>query len=58
MVVATKVEDQAARDRAQALARAIDKPVLAISSATGAGLRELTLAVWSMLTSLPRSVQV
>ncbi len=53
MVVATKIEDQAGKARAQALATAIGHPVLAISSATGAGLRDLTLAVWSMLSQLP-----
>jgi GTP-binding protein len=53
LVVATKVEDDAGRERAQALATAIGQPVLPISSATGAGLKELVLAVWSMLSSLP-----
>jgi GTP-binding protein len=53
LVVATKVEDDAAKARAQALATAIGEPVLAISSATGAGLRELAAAVWSMLSRLP-----
>lgn len=55
LVVATKVEDEAGRTRAQALASAIGQPVLAISSVTGAGLRELVLATWSMLSRLPRS---
>jgi GTP-binding protein len=55
LVVATKVEDDAARARAQALAGAIDAPVVPISSATGAGLQELVLAVWSMLSGLPRA---
>ncbi len=54
LVVATKVEDDAARARAQALATAIGQPVLAISSATGAGLKELLAAVWSMLSTLRR----
>ncbi|MBX3462387.1 MAG: GTPase ObgE [Planctomycetes bacterium] len=54
LVVATKVEDEAAGERAQALATAIGAPVLQVSSATGAGLRELVLAVWSMLSALPR----
>ncbi|MFY9344165.1 MAG: GTPase ObgE [Planctomycetota bacterium] len=54
LVVATKVEDDAARDRAKALATAIGQPVLPISSAAGQGLRELTLAVWSMLSDLRR----
>ncbi|MBL8755591.1 MAG: GTPase ObgE [Planctomycetes bacterium] len=54
LVVATKVEDEAGRSRAKALATAIGQPVLAISSATGAGLRELVAAIWSMLSALPR----
>ncbi len=58
LVVATKVEDEAGRQRAQALAQAVGLSVLPISSATGAGLRELTLAVWSMLTALPRTIGV
>jgi GTP-binding protein len=53
LVVATKVEDDAGRERAQALATAIGQPVLAISSGTGAGLRELVSAVWSVLSQLP-----
>ena len=55
IVVATKVEDDAARARAQALASAIGQPVLPISSATGAGLDGMVLAIWSMLSSLPAS---
>jgi GTP-binding protein len=55
LVVATKVEDDAARTRAQDLATAIGQPVLAISSATGQGLRELVHAVWSMLVDLRRA---
>lgn len=55
LVVATKVEDEAGRERAQALASATGQPVLAISSATGSGLRELVLATWSMLSRLPRA---
>lgn len=55
LVVATKVEDEAGRQRAQALATASGQPVLAISSATGDGLRELVLAVWTMLSQLPRA---
>lgn len=58
LVVATKVEDDAAKERAQALATAIGVPVLPISSATGTGLRELRLAVWSMLQRLPRTNSV
>jgi GTPase len=53
MVVATKVEDEAGTARARALATAIGQPVLAISSATGDGLKQLVLAVWSMLSTLP-----
>ena len=55
IVVATKVEDDDCRARAQALATAVKKPVLPISSATGKGLRELRAAVWSMLSELPAS---
>lgn len=54
LVVATKIEDEAGRRRAQELATAIDRPVLAISSATGSGLKELVAAAWSMLSALPR----
>lgn len=54
LVVATKVEGEAAAARAQALATAIGQPVLAISSASSAGLRELVLAVTSMLSDLRR----
>ena len=54
VVVATKVEDEAGRARAQALATAIGQPVLAVSSATGAGLKDLLAAVWSVLSTLPR----
>lgn len=57
LVVATKVENDAARERAQQLATAVGQPVLAISSASGSGLRELVLAVWSLLSSLPRDRQ-
>lgn len=56
LVVATKVEDEAGRERARALATAVGAPVLAISSATGDGLRELVRAVWSMLSALPPAV--
>jgi len=52
IVVATKVEDEDCRQRAQALATAIRKPVLPISSATGQGLRELRAAIWSVLSEL------
>lgn len=54
LVVATKVEDDAARQRAQELATASGMQVMPISSATGAGLRELVMAVWTMLSQLPR----
>lgn len=54
LVVATKVEDEAARQRAQELATASGMQVMPISSATGAGLRELVMAVWTMLSHLPR----
>ncbi|MCB9876159.1 MAG: GTPase ObgE [Planctomycetes bacterium] len=54
IVVATKVEDDEARARAQALATAIRQPVMPISSATGQGLRELANAVWSVLSQVPR----
>ena len=55
IVVATKVVDDDCRARAQALATAVKRPVLPISSATGKGLRELRAAVWSMLSELPAS---
>ncbi|HEB53131.1 MAG TPA: GTPase ObgE [bacterium] len=54
IVVATKVEDDDCRARAQALATAIREPVLPVSSATGQGLAELRAAVWSLLSELPR----
>ncbi len=53
VVVASKVENDAGKARAQQLATTIGAPVLAISSATGAGLAELVAAVWSMLSRLP-----
>lgn len=52
IVVATKVEDDAGRARAQALADAIGQAVLPISAATGVGLPELLLAVTASLRSL------
>ena len=55
VVVATKVEDADARRRAEALATAIQRPVMPISSATGQGLKELRHAVWSVLSGLPSS---
>ena len=55
ILVATKVEDEASRQRAQALATATGQSVLPISSATGAGLRDLVHAVSAMLSSLPKS---
>jgi hypothetical protein len=54
LLVATKVEDEAGRLRAQELATASGQQVLPISSATGSGLRELVMAVWTMLSQLPR----
>jgi GTP-binding protein len=54
LLVATKVEDDAGRRRAQELATTSGQPVMPISSATGAGLRELVIAVWTMLSQLPR----
>ena len=55
LVVATKVEDEAARGRAEELARAVGGPVLPISSATGKGLTELVHAVGAMLTRVPKT---
>jgi GTP-binding protein len=55
LVVATKVEDEASRERARELADAVKQPVLPISSATGAGLPELLHAVTAMLAGLPKS---
>lgn len=55
LVVATKVEDEECRQRAQQLATKIQLPVLPISSATGQGLRELSGAIWSVLSELPDS---
>ncbi len=52
IVVATKIEDDAARQRAQALATAIKQPVLPISSATGQGLPELLRAITVTLAQL------
>ena len=49
IVVATKIEDEAARARAAALATAIGQPVMPISSATGQGLPELMRAVVRIL---------
>jgi GTP-binding protein len=45
LLVATKVEDDSARERAAELAAAAGVPVAAISSASGAGLQELVQAV-------------
>lgn len=53
IVVATKIENDAARARAQALATEIGQPVMPISSATGQGLPELLRAVTAMLSELP-----
>ncbi len=54
LVVATKVEDEASRARAEALAREIGTPVLPISSATNQGLAELVHAVGASLASMPK----
>ena len=56
IVVATKVEDEAGRERAQELATAIGQPVMPISSATGDGLRELRIAIWTTLAKLPQAL--
>lgn len=53
LVVATKVEDEDSRRRAQALATAIRQPVLPISSATGRGLEQLRAAIWAVLSEFP-----
>lgn len=53
IVVATKVEDEECRKRAQQLATAVQMPVMPISSATGRGLKELRHAIWSVLSELP-----
>ncbi|GAB4140876.1 MAG: GTPase ObgE [Planctomycetota bacterium] len=45
LVVATKIEDEAAEQRAEDLEQAIGEEVLRISAATGKGLNELVLAV-------------
>jgi len=55
IVVATKVEDEECRKRAQRLATAVRLPVMPISSATGQGLRELGNAIWSVLSGLQSS---
>jgi GTP-binding protein len=49
LVVATKVEDDASRQRARRLADDTGRPVQVISAATGAGLRELVGAVLALL---------
>jgi len=54
IVVATKVEDDESRRRAQALANTIRQPVMPISSSTGKGLTELRSAIWSVLSELPQ----
>jgi GTP-binding protein len=58
LVVATKVEDEAGRARAQALSSAIGLPILPISSATGLGLRELGVAISALLQRLPKASPV
>ena len=55
LLVATKVEDDAARRRAVALAAATGLPVLPISSATGQGVPELVLAIHTLLQRLRAS---
>jgi|JRYL01.1.fsa_nt_gb GTP-binding protein len=52
LLVATKVEDEAARRRAVALAAVTGLPVFPISSATGQGLNELLFAVHALLPQL------
>jgi GTP-binding protein len=54
LIVATKVEDDAAQARAVALAKATGLPVFPISSATRRGLDELVFAVTSALARLPK----
>lgn len=49
LLVATKVEDDAARQRAQALAAAAEAPVLQISAASRQGLRPLLEAIARLL---------
>ncbi len=49
ILVATKVESDAARERARALAAATGQPVMPISSATGAGLSQLLRAIVATL---------
>jgi GTPase len=52
LVVATKVEDDASRERAAEFAAAIGQPILSISSAMGQGLPELVQAVTAALHEL------
>jgi GTP-binding protein len=54
LVVATKVEDEASQQRARTLAAAIGETVVPISAATGKGVRELLIAVTSLLQELER----
>ncbi len=56
LVVATKVEDEAARARAAELARAVGGPVFPISSATQKGLVELVHAVGATLARIPKTL--
>jgi len=49
LLVATKVEGEAARERAQELARRAGRPVLCISSHTRDGLKELLVAAHRMV---------
>lgn len=52
LVVATKVEDDAARTRADELEAAVGQPILRISAAMGQGLPELMGAVFAALQAL------
>ena len=56
LVVATKVEDERAEERARGLSAAIDRPVLCMSSATGRGVREVLRSAFA-LSRGPRSLR-
>jgi GTP-binding protein len=56
LLVATKCEDEASRERARELERAAGRKVHAISSATGAGLRELLGEARRLLRAEPERV--
>ncbi len=49
IIVATKVEDDASRAQADELAQALGRPVLQISSVSGAGVRELLQAAHQLV---------